>query len=263
MISLPLLKIMIGGGLFIGLMGLERLFPASPRPRGDDMPRTFRNLSLGVISALFGPILLVPLTVFLTGHHFWQRPDFMTGAIGLILDFILIDLWAYALHRAYHEIPLLWRLHSVHHYDAFLDASSAVRFHFGEVLLSTALRAIPILLLSLPLSSVLFYETALIASALFHHSNIALPEKFEKYLRFIIVTPSHHWVHHHAARRDTDSNYSAGLTVWDRLFKSLSPTQRTPEMKIGIENTAERKLIPLLLTPFISPEGQSHEQKLS
>src|SRR5262249_51457561 len=141
----------------------------------------------------------------------------------------------YALHRAYHRWPLLWRLHRVHHLDEFLDASSAVRFHPGEGLISALLRVPLIVALEVPLASLLAFDALLLLAAIFHHSNLRLPAGLERALRVVIVTPSHHWVHHHALRADTDSNYGAVLTVWDRVFASWSPHARMLDMPIGVE----------------------------
>ncbi len=134
--------------------------------------------------------------------------------------------------------------------DQFRDASSALRFHFGEVLLSSLVRAGVILLLGVPLLNVVVFETLLALSAMFHHSNVRLPPRLEKALSLVIVTPSIHWVHHHAIRRDTDSNYSSLLSVWDRLFRSRSATRRSPGMPIGTEGLGDRGLPGLIARPF-------------
>ena len=110
-------------------------------------------------------------------------------------------LWIYWWHRANHELPFLWRFHAVHHYDELLDTSSAVRFHFGEVALSALARAGVIVLLDLPLASVVLFEGLVLMAAIFHHSDARLPPAIERPLSRVIVTPSIHWVHHHARRR--------------------------------------------------------------
>jgi sterol desaturase/sphingolipid hydroxylase (fatty acid hydroxylase superfamily) len=232
------------------LAAIERLRGASLRPQADDFARTLRNLALGGIIAVAGYAFLVAITVFFTKYSLGFRPEFLDGTVGLVFNLVVLDLWAYILHRAYHRVPVMWRLHSVHHLDAFLDTTSAVRFHLGEVVLSVLLRSVPIVLLDLSLETVVLFETILLCAALFHHSNIKLPVQLEAILRFVIVTPSHHWVHHHAVRADTDSNYGAVLTIWDRLFGSWSLCVRTPDMKIGVEGQAERNFLHLLTTPF-------------
>src|SRR6185503_17911280 len=116
-----------------------------------------------------------------------------SGAAGLAADLLLLDLLIYWWHRANHVVPLLWRFHAVHHYDRFLDTTSAVRFHAGEVLLSAAARAVIIVLLAFPLRSVLAFEALVLLAALFPHANLRLPEPLERTLSRLVVTPSIHW----------------------------------------------------------------------
>ena len=193
---------------------------------------------------------MVPVSAFAASHALGWRPGWWSGWPGLALDLLLLDCWIYWWHRANHEWPLLWRFHEVHHLDEFLDASSALRFHFGEVLISALARAAVILLLGVPLISVVVFETLLAINTMFHHSDIRLPPRLERSLALVIVTPSIHWVHHHAIRQDTDSNYASLLSLWDRLFASRSATRRTPEMPVGTEGMTDRGVIGLLARPF-------------
>jgi sterol desaturase/sphingolipid hydroxylase (fatty acid hydroxylase superfamily) len=139
----------------------------------------------------------------------------------------------------------------VHHLDETLDASSGLRFHVGEVILSSIVRAGVIFALGTPLQTVIIFETMIAVAALFHHSNLSLPSMIERPLSKLIVTPSIHWVHHHAIRSDTDSNYSTVLSIWDLIFRTRSKTRRTPELPIGVERTHDRNIWKLLLTPFM------------
>src|SRR5690606_6817913 len=123
-------------------------------------------------------------------------------------------------------------------------------FHFGEVLLSALVRAPFILILAIPLTSVLIFEIVVALAAIFHHSNVRLAPVVEKWLSAVIITPGIHWVHHHAIRADTDSNYGTILSCWDRVFASRSATQRTPEMVLGVEGQRENKVLKLLMLPF-------------
>ena len=230
------------------LLVLERIMPVARLVGG--VARIGRNLSLAGLNAVFSWAIVVPLSAIAAAHALDWRPPWWSGWAGLALDILILDCWIYWWHRANHEWPVLWRFHEVHHLDETLDASSALRFHFGEVVLSSLVRAGVILLLGVPLLSVVVFETLLALSAMFHHSNVRLPPRLERALSFVIVTPSIHWVHHHAIRRDTDSNYSALLSVWDRLFGSRSATRRTPDMQIGTEGRKERSLAGLLARPF-------------
>ncbi len=207
--------------------------------------RWFRNLALGLIALMAGPAALWVLE-----RSTAQVPALFDAPLWLQL--IALDLWTYAMHRAYHRVPLLWRFHAPHHLDEHLDVTSAFRFHVGEILISGVARLIPALLLGIEVETLLLFEALLLASAAFHHSNIALPARLEAALAFVIVTPSIHWVHHHNIRADTDANYAAILSVWDRVFGSRSQTKRWPEMSIGCEGAAETGLVRLLMRPFVS-----------
>jgi sterol desaturase/sphingolipid hydroxylase (fatty acid hydroxylase superfamily) len=235
------------------LLVAERMFPLARVVGG--LKRVAKNLSLAGLNALLSPLIVVPVAAFAAAHALDWRPLWWSGWTGLALDILVLDLWIYWWHRANHEWPLLWRFHEVHHLDEFLDASSALRFHFGEVLISSIVRAAVILVLGLPLVSVVVFETLLAFNTMFHHSDIRLPPRLEKALSRVIVTPSIHWVHHHAIRRDTDSNYASLLSVWDRLFASRSRTVRTPDMPIGTQGLKDRGLAGLLARPFEERQG--------
>lgn len=231
----------------------ERLRPADDRPRpeiGGAWQRLARNFGLWLANLALSPLIVTPLSLWAASHALPWRPPWWDGAGGLVLDLVLLDLWIYWWHRANHEIPLLWRFHAMHHLDRVLDSSSALRFHFGEVLLSAVARALTIVLLGLPIASVVIFEALVLGAAIFHHSNLALPPRLEAALSCIVVTPSIHWVHHHRIRHDTDANYSTVLSLWDRLFASRSPTPRVAGMPIGVEGRDELALPQLLVAPF-------------
>ncbi|MBY0564881.1 MAG: sterol desaturase family protein [Hyphomonadaceae bacterium] len=241
---------------FATLAVAERAWPAAVRPPRSDGPRQLRNLSFWAANALMNPFITAPIGIAAASVALWSRPD-LPFWLNLALDLLVLDLWTYAWHRANHEWPLLWRFHRVHHLDAFLDTTSAVRFHPGEVLISALARAPLIIVADIQMASILLFDALVTASALFHHSNVRLPHAFEAALRGAIVTPSHHWVHHHAVRADTDSCYGALLTVWDRLFGSWSHTPRTPDMPIGVEGERDAELSALAAAPFRVGRGAS------
>jgi sterol desaturase/sphingolipid hydroxylase (fatty acid hydroxylase superfamily) len=229
-------------GVLVLLLVLERIFPVVQL--SENFVRLAKNFSMAIFNAVLSPLIVIPITLLASNHvHAW-RPE------NLIIDLLLLDAWIYVWHRLNHQVPLLWRFHEVHHLDETLDASSGLRFHFGEVLLSSVARAGIIIALAVPLKHVVIFEVVLAVSALFHHSNLRLPAWLEKPLSYVIVTPSIHWVHHHAMRADTDSNYATVLSVWDHIFRSRSLTQRAPSMKIGVEQQQDQPLIRLLVRPF-------------
>lgn len=232
---------------------LERLFPVARALGG--LRRVGRNLTLAGLNGVLGWAVVVPVSAAAALWAWDWRPAWLGGWLGgwpgLGLDLLLLDFWIYWWHRLNHRWPLLWRFHAVHHLDEFLDASSALRFHFGEVLLSALVRALVIIVAGVPLASVVVFETVLAVVVLFHHSNLRLPRGLERGLSVLIVTPSIHWVHHHAMRTNTDSNYSAVLSVWDRLFGSRSANRRLVDMAIGVEGHREEPLGGLLKRPFL------------
>lgn len=230
------------------ILTAERVAPAVVRRGG--WSRILRNAGLFAVNIGLSRLAVLPITVIATSMTLDWRPDWMSGAWALLADLLILDLWIYFWHRANHTVPFLWRFHEIHHLDEFLDASSAVRFHAGEVLMSAGVRAVVIVLLDIPLSSVLAFEALVLVAAVFQHSNVRLPARLEKALSMVIVTPSIHWVHHHAVRQDTDSNYGTALSVWDRIFATLSPTARSPEMTIGVERLHDTGFLALLIRPF-------------
>ena len=230
------------------LLVAERLAPAVPRQGG--WPRIGRNAALWLVNVGFSALLVLPLTVTASQHALGWRPAGLDGWPGLLVDLVLLDFLIYWWHRANHVVPLLWRFHEVHHRDQFLDVSSAVRFHAGEVVLSALARALAIVLLDIDLAAVLVFEAMILLAAGFHHSNLRLPAALEAALARVVITPSLHWVHHHAVRADTDSTYGTVASFWDRLFGTASPTPRTPGMPIGVEGKDDLPLPVLMVRPF-------------
>ena len=242
----------IVGAWFILFFVGERLVRSAPAPNSP--ARLYRNIGLWLLTVVFSVGVIAPMTAWGANHAIWQRPSWLmsggSGAVTLVLDLILLDCWVYWLHRAYHLVPAMWRLHDIHHRDEFLDTTSAVRFHVGEVAVSSILRLMLIAVLAIPLMTVILFEIILLCVSIFQHSNLKLPPVVERAMSRIIVTPSIHWIHHHAHHRDTNSNFASTLSVWDRLFHSRSATKRTPEMKIGIQGVEDRGFFELVLLPF-------------
>lgn len=238
---------------------LDTATPAGPRAKRD---RLSRNAGLWLTTAVLSPLMVVPVSIWATGVDLgWSALDWRAAAglaqpaggafwLGLAIDILLLDLFIYWWHRANHEIPLLWRFHEVHHLDRHLDTTTAVRFHWGEVLLSAGVRAVVIIALDIPLASVLVFETFVLIGSIFHHSNVKLPRGLERSVGLVFITPAIHWVHHHAIRRDTDSNYGTLFSFWDLLFRSRSRTVRTPTMEIGAQGRPEKRFWRLMIAPF-------------
>jgi len=166
---------------------------------------------------------------------------------------LLFDCWQYWWHRINHRFAFLWRFHAVHHADAEMDVSSGIRFHTGEIILSFGARLVVVPLLGLTMGQVLVYEAIALPIILFHHSNIRLSSRADRMLRWLIVTPWMHVVHHSRWQPETDSNYSSLLSVWDRLFGSFRLPLDPRKISLGLAGWAEREwrtLPGILAAPF-------------
>ncbi len=219
------------------------------------------NIALGVVNGivgnvLFGAAILVATewsrenSIGLLQHLPRAWPIWIQFAIGLLL----IDLWMYWWHRINHKVPLLWRFHAVHHSDRELDATSAVRFHTGEIILSGLARLLILPTLGVSLPMLLVYEIVLLPVIMFHHSNLRIGPVVDGVLRPMIVTPWMHWVHHSMLREETNSNYGSVLSVWDRLFGSFRLRANPSEIELGLaDDDSERSwrtLIGMAVRPF-------------
>ncbi len=170
-----------------------------------------------------------------------------------IAALLLFDCWQYGWHRLNHRVPWLWRFHAVHHADAELDVSTGVRFHTGEIALSFLARLAVLPLLGITLPQLLIYEALALPVILFHHSNVRLPDRVDRTLRCLIVTPWMHCVHHSRWQPETDSNYASLLSIWDRLFGSFRIRENPREIALGLDEWTERewrKLPGMLAAPF-------------
>ena len=244
-------KLWIVGGWFALILICEHTLPLRRARHKHLLQRYARNLTLFGLNGIVSP-LLVLYTAFVAQSLSlgWRDELLQASMFPLLLDLVLIDFFIYWWHRANHELPFLWRFHEVHHLDDELDSTTGVRFHVGEVILSTLVRSVYVVILDIPLVAILVAEILLQLTTLFHHANLRLPVFIERYVGYILVLPHWHEYHHRARRRDTDSNYGNILSVWDRLFSSVNP-QRTPaSIGIGVESKKDLSLLGLLLSPF-------------
>lgn len=147
---------------------------------------------------------------------------------------ILLDYTLYLWHGLLHRVPALWRFHAVHHIDLDLDASTALRFHFGELLASVPYRIAQVVLLGIGPATLATWQRLLFVSVLFHHSGIRLPIALERLVAVFIVTPRMHGIHHSIVREEMDSNWSSGLTVWDLVHGSLRLNVPQQALEIGV-----------------------------
>jgi sterol desaturase/sphingolipid hydroxylase (fatty acid hydroxylase superfamily) len=139
-------------------------------------------------------------------------------AIAFLASLLFLDAAIYAQHIAFHKIPVFWRLHRAHHADRDFDVTTAVRFHPIEIALSMVIKIVLVLILGPPPEAVIAFEIILNGTSLFNHSNIAMNEKVERWLRFLVVTPDMHRIHHSVEPSETNSNFGFNLSIWDRCF---------------------------------------------
>ena len=203
------------------------------------MIRNSRNLTVAGIAAVALQLVERPVVAPLT--KLVERKNW--GLLKLVrlprwlettLAVALLDYTLYIWHVLTHRIPFLWRFHVVHHVDLDLDASTALRFHFAEMVISVAWRAAQIIIIGVSPVSFAAWQAFLFPSILFHHSNVRLPIDLERKLQNLIVTPRMHGIHHSIVRQETDSNWSSGLTVWDFLHGTLKTDVPQNEIIIGV-----------------------------
>jgi sterol desaturase/sphingolipid hydroxylase (fatty acid hydroxylase superfamily) len=173
----------------------------------------------------------------------------------VLLGIMTLDLAIYLQHVLFHAVPALWRLHRMHHADQEIDVTTGARFHPIEILLSTGIKLGVVASLGVPAVAVLLFEVLLNATSMFNHSNARMPVLLDRMLRWIVVTPDMHRVHHSVVARETNSNFGFNLPWWDRLFGTYrdQPAAGHEAMTIGIEQfrePAEQRLDRMLTQPF-------------
>ena len=175
------------------------------------------------------------------------------GAVRVLVVFLLFDVWMYYWHMANHRFSFFWRFHRAHHSDTEMDTTTALRFHPGELFLSSFIRIPVLILIGMSFGELMLFEVMLNISTLFHHSNLALPERWDRLLRVLIVTPNMHRVHHSIVLDETNSNYTSLLSLWDRLAGTFRVREDTRTITLGLQSYREEKyqrLWGFLITPF-------------
>jgi sterol desaturase/sphingolipid hydroxylase (fatty acid hydroxylase superfamily) len=178
-----------------------------------------------------------------------------TGSGALIASLVLLDLAIYLQHRLFHALPWLWRIHRVHHADPEVDVSTALRFHPIESVLSMLLKTGMVVCFGMPAVGVLTFEIVLNAAAMFNHANVSIPPPWERWIRFAIVTPEMHRIHHSTRSANANRNFGFSVSWWDRLFGSYrGPVRAEPRSSVGLPDAPAApehvRLSWLLLMPF-------------
>lgn len=184
--------------------------------------------------------------------NFIETPDW----IAILVCVILLDMVIYWQHVIFHKVPVLWRLHRMHHADMDIDVTTGSRFHPIEIIISMLVKFSAVVILGVPVVAIIIFEVLLNLTAMFNHSNAKLPLGLDKIIRFILVTPDMHRVHHSVIPQETNSNFGFNLSIWDRLFRSYiaQPKEGHNGMTIGLNEYREEKVaerLPgMLMIPF-------------
>ncbi|MCZ0811435.1 MAG: sterol desaturase family protein [Pseudomonadota bacterium] len=252
--------------IFLGVLAAMALWEVAAPRRRRDIPRVIRwtnNLGLVVLDTvilrLSFPILAVGLAIMAedSGWGLFNNID-APFWVAIVVSMLLLDLAIYLQHVMFHAIPALWRLHRMHHADLDFDATTGLRFHPVEILISMGIKLAVVAALGPPAVAVLLFEVLLNATALFNHANIDLPRPVDRVLRLFVVTPDMHRVHHSVDPRETNSNYGFNLPWWDRLLGTYiaQPAKGHKGMDIGIEQFRTRRdlwLDRMLIQPVRGP----------
>jgi sterol desaturase/sphingolipid hydroxylase (fatty acid hydroxylase superfamily) len=235
----------------------ERHAPLRRRSQAEPS-RTVRNLVMGALSMAVVAAVEGPVTRHLARRAEEKRRGLaqrlpMPAWARDTLAFLLMDYTIYVWHVLTHKVPALWRLHLVHHIDLDLDASTAFRFHAVDMLVSVPWRAAQVALLGVSPRAFRAWQGFFFLSVLFHHSNLRLPPRLEQALTWILTTPRMHGIHHSTMREEANSNWSSGLSFWDRLHRTFRLDVAQRDLRIGVpgyRDPAETALRPSLEMPF-------------
>jgi len=251
-------------GIFLMLSVWEVIGPRRRQPAGR-ATRWPGNLGIVVLDVLLVrllfPVTGIGLALVAEAHgfglfHLVAAPAWLAVAASVVL----LDLAIYLQHVLFHAVPALWRLHRMHHADLAFDVSTGLRFHPVEILLSMLIKLTVIAALGAPALSVLIFEVLLNATSMFSHGNVRIPAELDRVLRWLVVTPDMHRVHHSILPREANSNFGFNLPWWDRLFGTYRPMPAAGHeaMTIGIEqfrDWSELRLDRMLLQPWREDVG--------
>jgi len=231
-------------GLFVLFVAAETLWPRRART----FTRTRRwptNLAIVAIDqvvvrlmALGLPLLAVGAALD-AGANGWGLFNLTAWPawVEVIAAILILDVAIWFQHLVFHKVPVLWRLHRVHHADRDFDVTTALRFHPIEIALSMLIKIGVVYLIGAPALGVILFEIILNGTAMFNHANLRLPKQVDRIVRTVLVTPDMHRVHHSTIRAEHDSNYGFALSIWDRLFRTYTPQPKGGHdgMTIGLD----------------------------
>ena len=256
-------------GFFVGVLVLMALWEALAPRRPWSVGRRIRwpsNLGIVVVDTLVARALFPAAAVGVALYaeqrgwglfHVLELPYWLA----VVLSVVVLDLVIYLQHVLFHAVPLLWRVHRMHHADLDFDVTTGLRFHPIEIVLSLVIKATVVAALGAPTLGVLAFEVILNATSMFNHGNVRIPVRLERILRWLVVTPEMHRVHHSILVRETNSNFGFNLPWWDRLFGTYRdrPAAGHEGMTIGINafrTARDLWLDRMLLQPFRGDAGR-------
>jgi len=262
--SEPLLRLGAFLGVFLAVALWEGLVPRR-RPNLQRGARWPHNLGLLLVDIAVLR-LVAPGAAIAAAVAGEARGWGLLNALGLSawlaipLAVVLLDLAIYFQHVTFHAVPALWRLHRVHHSDLDVDVTSGTRFHPIEILISTAVKCGAVVAIGAPAVAVLVFEVLLNATAMFNHANARLPERLDGRLRWLVVTPDMHRIHHSVVYNESASNFGFNLAWWDRLFGTYraQPAAGQEGITLGVDafrSPADLRLDRLLVQPFRDTPG--------
>lgn len=249
---------------FFGILGIMALWERLSPSRRLSVSKPLRwgsNLGLVVLNTVLlragFPLAAVGFAA-IAAEQGWGLFNVVAlpGWLAILLSVMALDLVIYWQHVMFHALPTLWRLHKVHHADRDFDVTTGLRFHPVEIFLSMGIKIAAIALLGAPPVAVLIFEVLLNATAMFNHGNVSLPRSVDRLLRWVVVTPDMHRIHHSVIVQETNSNYGFNLPWWDYLFGTYRarPAKGNQGMTIGLteyQNTLRVAQLPwVLLLPF-------------
>ena len=197
-------------------------------------------LLVWTVSALL-PSLTVDAAANMAFEHEWGLFNVFSwhGAVGIALGFVALDFIGYWVHRLYHAVPILWRLHALHHSDTDLDVTTTIRHHPFEVLTQLPLNMAAVIAFGFPPAAIVLYGTVVIIAQLFQHGNVEIPMGL-RWISILVITPALHRVHHSVAYDENNSNFSNFLTIWDRMFGTLRSEPLAP-LRVGLPEFSSDK----------------------
>ena len=252
-------------GFFSGILGIMSLWELAAPRRTLTVPKLLRwinNIGMVVINSfllrIVFPSAAVGVSVFAQKHG-WGLFNYaqISHTIAVAMSVVALDFIIYLQHVMFHAVPVFWRIHRMHHADLDFDVTTGVRFHPLEILLSMLIKSAGVVVLGPPVLGVIIFEVVLNATSMFNHSNVRVLHGLDRILRWFVVTPDMHRVHHSIEGRETNSNFGFNLPWWDRLLGTYraQPRMGHEGMTIGLEAFRDRKscvVLPGMLSiPFV------------